>query len=142
MDSFKFMANSLDKLVNNLKPEQFENVQKHFDVNFDTLLRNGVFPYNWLNSLEKLDQTQLPPKEVFYSKLNNSNITDDDFEHALKVWDNFKIKTFREYHDLYMKLDVLLLIDVFENFRSVCLKNHGLDPCWYFTAPGWPGMHV
>ena len=123
MDSFKFMANSLDKLVNNLKPEQFENVQKHFDVNFDTLLRNGVFPYNWLNSLEKLDQTQLPPKEVFYSKLNNSNITDDDFEHALKVWDNFKIKTFREYHDLYMKLDVLLLTDVFEDFRSVCLKN-------------------
>jgi len=87
MDSFKFMANSLDKLVNNLKPEQFENVQKHFDVNFDTLLRNGVFPYNWLNSLEKLDQTQLPPKEAFYSKLNNSNITDDDFEHALKVWE-------------------------------------------------------
>jgi len=119
LDSFKFMASSLDKLVNNLKPEQFENVKKHFDVNFDMLLRKGVFPYDWFNSLEKLDETQLPPKEVFYSKLNNSNITDDDFEHAQKVWDNIKIKTFREYHDLYMKLDVLLLTDVFENFRSV-----------------------
>jgi len=100
------------------------------------LLRKGGFPYDWFNSLEKLDETQLPPKDAFHSKLNNSNITDDDFEHALRVWDNFKIKTFREYHDLYMKLDVLLSTDVFENFRSVCLKNYGLDPCWYFTAPG------
>ena len=89
LDSFKFMDSSLDKLVNNLKPEQFENRKKHFDVNFDMLLRKGVFPYDWINSLEKLDETKLPPKEAFYSKLNNSNITEDDFEHALKVWDNF-----------------------------------------------------
>jgi len=78
------MASSLDKLANNLKPEQFENVKKHFDVNFEMLLRKGVFPYDWFNSFEKLDETQLPPKEAFYSKLNNLNITDDDFEHALK----------------------------------------------------------
>ena len=78
------------------------------------------------NSLEKLHETQLPPKEAFYSKLSNSNITDDDFEHVLKVWDNLKIKTFHGYHDLYMKLDVLLLTDIFENFRSVGLKNYGL----------------
>jgi len=100
------------------------------------LLRKGVFPYDWFNSLEKLDETQLPPKEAFYSKLNNFNITDDDLEHALKVWEHFKMTTFHEYHDLYMKLDVSLLTDVFENSRSVCLKNYELDPCWYFTAPG------
>ena len=87
------------------------------------LLRKGVFPHDWFNSLEKLDERQLPQKEAFYSKLNNSNITDDDFEHALKVWDKFEIKTFREYHDLFMKLDVLLLTNVFENFRSVCSKR-------------------
>jgi len=127
---------SLDKLANNLKPEQFENVKIHFDVKFEMLLRKGAFPYDWFNSLEKSDETQLPPKEAFYSKLNNSNITDDEFEHALKVWEHFKMTTFREYDDLYMKLDVLLLTDVFENFRSVCLKNYELDPCWYFTAPG------
>ena len=103
LGSFKFMASSLDKLVNNLKPEHFEKVKKHFDVNFDMLLRKEVFPYDWFNSLEKLDETQLPPKEAFHSKLNNSNITGDDFE---QVWDNFKITTFCEYHDLYMKLDV------------------------------------
>ena len=122
LDSFKFMGSSLDRLVNNLKPEQFENVKKQFDVNFDMLLRIEVSPYDWFNSFEKLDETQFPPKEAFYSKLNISNITDDDFEHALKVWDNFKIKTFREYDDLYMTLDVLLLTDVFENFRNVCFR--------------------
>jgi len=136
LDSFKFMASSLDKLVNNLKLEQFENVKKHFDVNFDMLLREGVFPYNWFTSLEKLDETQLPPKEAFHLKLNNSNIADDDFEHAITVCENFKMTTFHEYHDLYMKLDVSLLTDVFENFRSVRLKNYGLDPCSPFTAPG------
>jgi len=79
------MANSLDKLVNNLNPEQFENAKQHFDVNFDMLLRKGVFPNDWFNSLEKLDETQLPPKEALYSNLNNSTTTDDHFEHALKV---------------------------------------------------------
>ena len=84
LDGFKFMASSLDKRVNNLKPEQFENVKKHFDVNFDMLLRKGGFPYDWFNSLEKLGETQLPPKEAFHSKLNNSNITDDDFGTPLR----------------------------------------------------------
>ena len=137
LDSFKFMASSLDKLVNNLKPEQFESLKKHFDVN---LLRKGVFPYDLIKSLEKLDETQLTPKKAFYSKLNNFNITDDDFEHAFKVWDNFKIKTFHEYHDLYMKLDVLLPTDVFENFRSVCLKNYELDPFDISQFQDWPGI--
>jgi len=73
-------------------------------------------------------------KDAFYSKLNNFNITDDDFENAIKVWEHFKMTTFHDYYDLHMKLDVLLLTDVFENFRSVCLKNYGLDPYWYFTA--------
>ena len=85
LDSFKFMASSLDKHVNDLKPAQFENVKKRFDVNFDMLLRKGVFPHDWFNSLEKVDERQLPPKEAFYSKLNNSNITDDDFEHGCGI---------------------------------------------------------
>ena len=94
------------------------------------------FAYDWFNSLEKLDEAQLPPKVAFYSKLNSSNITDDDFEHAIEVWEHFKMTTTHEYHHLYMQVDVLLLTDVYENFRSVCLNIYGLDPCWYFTAPG------
>ena len=68
--------------------------------------------------------------------MNDCDITDKDFEHALNVWKHFKMTTFREYHDLYLKTDVLLLADVFENFRDVCMKNYELDPAWYYTTPG------
>ena len=91
-------------------------------------MREGVFPYDWFDSLEKPSERNLPPKESFYSNLNDCDITDKDFEHALKVWKHFKMTTFREYHDLYLKTDVLLLADVFENFRNVCMKNYELDP--------------
>ena len=56
--------------------------------------------------------------------------------HAQKVWEHFGMKTFQEYHHLYLKTDVLLLADVFENFRNICLNNYDLDPVWYYTSPG------
>ena len=71
--------------------------------------------------MAKLSETQLPPKEEFYSKLNDEDITDDDYQHALNVWSTFNCKTIRNYHDLYLKSDVLLLANVFENFRATCL---------------------
>ena len=100
------------------------------------LLRKGVYPYDYVNSLEKLQETNLPPKEAFYSKLNEEDISDEDYQHAQNVWTTFEMKTMREYHDLYLESDVLLLADVFENFRKVSLQNYELDPCWYYTAPG------
>jgi len=102
----------------------------------ELLVQKGVFRYDWFDSLEKLSERNLPPKESLYSKLNDCDITDKDFEHALKVWKHSKMTTFREYHDLYLKTDVLLLADFFENFRNVCMKNYELDPAWYYTAPG------
>ena len=79
---------------------------------------------------------ELPPKEEFYSKLTNSGISDEDYLHAQKVWNNFGMKTMRDYHNLYLTTDVMLLEDVFENFRTVCKNNYGLDPTWYYTSPG------
>ena len=84
----------------------------------------------------KLKETELPPKEAFYSKLNNEGISDEDYTHAKKVWETFEIKTVKDYHNLYNKLYVLLLADVFENFRDICIKNYNLDPAHYYTAPG------
>ena len=81
-----------------------------------------------MNSLKRLDENELPPKEEFPSN--------DDYEHAKKVWKHFKINTFRDYHDLYNQADVLLLTDVFDNFRDVCIKNYELDSAWHYTAPG------
>ena len=72
-----------------------------------------MFPYDWFDSLEKLSDRNLPQKEAFYSKLNDRDITDKDFEHALKVCKHFKMTSFYEYHDLYLKTDVFLLADVF-----------------------------
>ena len=86
-----------------------------------------MFPYDYFDRIDKLNETQLPPKEAFFSKLNNQGISDEDYEHAKKVWETFGMKTMRDYHDLYLKTDALQLADVFENFRDVCINNYSLD---------------
>ena len=137
IDSFKFMATSLDNLVNNLPKDDFNNVKRYYtDDKLSLLTRKGVYPYDYMNTLEKLKETELPPKEAFYSKLNDEGISDKDYTHAQRVWKAFGMKTLEDYHNLYNKLDVLLLADVFENFMVICIKNYDLDPAHYYTAPG------
>ena len=103
--------------------------------NSSLLARKGVYPYDYVTSFNKLKETKLPLKEDFYSKLYDQEISDEDYQHALKVWNTFNCQTLQDYHDLYLKSDVLLLADVFENFRKTCLKHYKLDPCHYCTAP-------
>ncbi|CAH3183594.1 unnamed protein product [Porites lobata] len=136
IDSFKFLQTSLANLVSNLQPDDFRDTKREFKKNVDLLTRKGVYPYDYVSSLEKLSETQLPPKEEFYSKLNDEDITEDDYQHAINVWNTFKCKSLRDYHNLYLKSDVLLLSDVFENFRKTCLKHYKLDPAHYYTSPG------
>ena len=137
IDSFKFMATSLEKLVNNLPKDDCINLGLYYSGDkFNLLARKGVYPYEYMDSLEKLKETALPPKEAFYSRLNDGGISDEDYAHAQNVWKTFKMKYFKDYHELYNKVDVLLLADVFENFRNICLKNYELDPAHYYTAPG------
>ena len=137
IDSFRLMATSLDSLVSNLTKESFINLSRYYHgEKLQLLLRKGVFPYDWCDSIDKLSSTKLPPIDAFYSKLNDTHITEEDYHHAQNVWDTFEMKTMRSYLDLYLKSDVLLLADVFENFRDVCSINYGLDPAWYYTAPG------
>ena len=83
------------------------------------------------------EDTKLPPIEDFYSKLSDYDISEDDYKHAQKVWDTFNIKTLGEYQDLYCRTDVLLLADIFENFRDLSIVDYGLDPAHYFTLPGY-----
>ena len=136
IDSFKFLQTSLANLVSNLQPKDFINTSYIFKENTELLTRKGVFPYDYVSSLKKLDEKYLPPKEEFYSKLNDENISDEDYQHALNVFHIFNCKSIRDYHDLYLKSDVLLLSDVFENFRKTCLKHYKLDPAHYYTSPG------
>ena len=136
IDSFKFLQTSLANLVSNLQTDDFHNTKQVFKKDVKLLTRKGVYPYDYVSSLEKLSETQLPPKEEFYSKLNDEEISDDDYQHTINVWNTFECKTIRDYHDLYLKTDVLLLADVFENFRKTCLKHYSLDPAHYYTSPG------
>ena len=137
IDSFKFMASSLDKLTANLDEASFQCVNRFFHGKaVDLVRRKGVYPYDYVDSITKLSETKLPPQEQFYSELNHSSISDEDYEHVRNVWKYFNMKTMKDYHNLYLKTDVLLLADVFENFRNICVENYKLDPAWYYTSPG------
>ena len=136
-DSLKFMSSSLGALVNNLPKDAFKNLLKYFTPKQAEILKQkGFYPYEYMDSEEKFNDTKIPPREAFYSKLSGRGITEKDYKHAWNVWNTFKMKNFKEYHELYNITDVLLLADVFENFRDLCLKIYGLDPVYYFTAPG------
>ena len=89
-----------------------------------------------VDSWDKFEEKQLPIKDEFYSKLNMSGISEKDHQHACKVWNEFGLKNMGDYHDLYLKTDVILLANVFELFRKVCSDNYGLDPAQFYTAPG------
>ena len=136
IDSFKFIQTSLANLVENLEPSDFKNLNRVIKDNSSLLARKGVYPYDYVTSVDKLKETKLPSKEDFYSKLYDEEISDEDYQHAINVWKTFNCQTLQDHHDLYLKTDVLLLADVFENFRKTCLHHYKLDPCHYYTAPG------
>ena len=137
IDSFKFMASSLSSLTNNLPKNGFKNLEREYSgEKLELAKRKGVFPYDWFDSIEKLKETSLPPIEEFFSQLSGEGISQEDYDHAKKVWVVFDCKIFKDYLELYNRIDVLLLADIFENFRDICMKNYEIDPAYYFTAPG------
>ena len=143
IDSFQFMSSSLDKLVSNLPKEAFKYTSEEFTgMKLSLMSQKVVYPYDHMDSFEKFDQTELPTKQQFYSILNDQHITNDEYNHAKEVCKVFNIRTMDEYHDLYLKSDVLLLADVFESFRKTCMQYYKLGPCHYFTSPGlsWDAM--
>ena len=138
IDSIRFMANSLDSLMNNLVKDgrKLSGFEDYSEEQYELLIREGVYPHEYMTSWDKFKETQLPFKEAFYSKLNMSDISDEDYEHAQKVWKGFDMKNLGEYHDLYLKTDVILLSNVFEAFRNTCLQHYKLDPAHFYTSPG------
>ena len=138
IDSFKFMSTSLDSLVNNLPEEAFNNLKRYYTGDKLSLVmrKKGVYPYEYMDSLERFKENKLPPRESLYSRLTSEHISDEDYQHAQKVWRMFAMKTLQDYHNLYNETDVLLLADVFENFRNICMENYKLHPAHYYTAPG------
>ena len=119
-------------LVKNLGNDDFKYLSQEFDDKVLYLVKQkGFYPYEYMNGFEKFKE-ELPSKEKFYSFLTGKKINDNDYEHVLKVQNTFEMKTMKDYHDLYLKRDVLLLPDVFEKFRESSLKKQGLYPSQYF----------
>ena len=121
-----------------LKPEERVLVDRGLQL----MKRKRGYPSDWMNHAEKLAETSLPPKEAFYNKLSDSYISDEDYQHAQNVWEFFGCRTFKDYHELYLVTDVLLLADIFETFRKISVASYGLDPCYYISAPAmaWDAM--
>ena len=130
VDSLQFLNASLDKLVNSTPRDAFRltSALPHHEL----LMQKGVYPYEYMNDFARFDETSLPPPSEFYSKLSNEHITDSTYKHAQKVWDTFNCATLGDYHDIYLRTDVLLLADVFENFRKTAMATYGLDPAHYY----------
>ena len=155
IDSYRFTQDSLSNLVDNLSGinnkvsevdkkishasliEKFPNTYQlcNKDLNkLALLLRKGVYPYDYMDSWKIFKEESLPDKESFYSELNNEHITDEDYAHAEKVWDTFKIKNLGEYHDPHVQSDTSLLADVLENFRDKCTEKYELHPAHFLSA--------
>ena len=183
IDSFRFMATSLSKLVDNLTDnihndkcikcksnlcfvrvmnetllfkcidcekeyekeinkeliERFANTYTfcNNDINkFIMLLRKGVFPYEYMDGWNKINEKLIPSKELFYSNLTLENISEVDYVHANNVFKTFELNNLGDYHDLYVRSDTLLLADIFQNFRKAYIKNYELDPAHFVSLPG------
>ncbi|XP_018342240.1 PREDICTED: uncharacterized protein LOC108748509 [Trachymyrmex septentrionalis] len=140
------MSTSLDKLASYLDKNKLKIIRSKFstlsDDEFELLTRKGVFPYEYVDCAEKLQDTRLPPRKSFYSSLTGDIVSESVYAHAANVWQQFSIRTLSEYSDLYLKIDVLLLGDIFENFRESCVASYGLDLAYYYTLPGftWDAM--
>ena len=138
IDSFKFMSSSLDSLTKNLVRggKKLFGFEDYSELQYDLLTRKGVYPYEYINSWDRFNETQLPPIDAFYSNLNMSLISEEDYQHAQRVWKEFGIRDLGDYHDLYLRTDVVLLANVFEAFRDTCLRHYTLDPAHFYTSPG------
>ena len=137
IDSLKFMSSSLDSLVNNLARggNEFFGFEEYSENKYKLLIQKNIYPYEYMTDWDKFKETKLPLRESFYSKLNMAGVREEDYEHVNRTWKELGLKDLGEYHDLYLKMDVVLLANVLEAFRKVCLKNYGLDQAHFYTAP-------
>ena len=134
--SVNFLQSGFDKLVKGC--DEFAIIWKIIQTprKQRLLLKKGIYPYEYIDSFERFNETRLPPKNEFYSSLTGNGITDEDYAHAKDVWEVFGCQNLGDVHNVYVATDVLLLADVFKNFRKVCHNRYGLDPAYYYSAPG------
>ena len=135
IDSAQILLASLDKLVAANPPGAFQLTaqQEPNRERRELLMRKAVYPYEYMDTWDRFTELKLPPRKAFYSKLSDAHISDEDYTHAQTVWATFGCKTLGDYSNLSCRTVVLLLADVFETLRKMCLR---LDPAHYYTSPG------
>ena len=139
IDSYQFLVAGLSTLVDNLRrsgQDKFVHSALHLGQHLDLVTRKQIFPYEFVTSFDKLDHPGLPAREDFYSSLTETNVSEEEYRHAQKVWQTLKLDTLKDYQNLYVMTDVLLLADVFEEFRRMSLSYYQLDPAHFYTTPG------
>ena len=137
LDSYQFMSAKLEELVSLLLKSgkhNFRHTTKYMGDS-DIVFAKGVFPYSYMTCREKFLETKLPPIEAFYDKLRDEILDENDYARAREIWQSFKIQSLQQYHDHYLVSDVLLLADVFENFRNSVFNKHNLDCLHFVTLP-------
>ena len=140
LDTCNFLKALLGTLTNNSKDagiDKFAHTKRVFGDKFELLLRKGVYAYDYMDSFERFNETSLPPREAFYNTLTESDISEEDYEYALKIWKAFECETIHDFHTLYMKCDVALICDVFEHFCKIDHSDYKLDPKYYITLPSF-----
>ena len=132
------MSSSLDSLTKNQvgSRKRLFGFDYYSELQYDLFTRKGVYPYESVNSWDRFSETHLPPIDAFYSNLNMSLISEEDYQHAQKVWEEFGIHDLGDYHDLYLRTDVVLLANMYEAFRDTCLRHYSLDPAHFYTSRG------
>jgi hypothetical protein len=161
LDSHAFLSGSLEKLALKITDDQLVHTSKYFENYFRTVLhkefkeddfelvrKKGTFPYEWLDSEEKLNICKIPEEKHFLSSLKGEKITEENkekYEKILKerrdwvvnIWKTFKCETLRDVLNIYLKIDTLLLTDVFETNRKVMYSKSNLDMTKYYSLPGF-----
>ena len=146
IDSFAFLSSSIEKITDSLKDgltniddlrKVFKYSSQHFkdDEQFKIMISKGIYPYDFIDSFDKLNTVGLPSKDSFYSRLTDSKINDKDYKTAQQNYEILKCKSFMDYHKYYLTSDVLLLTDIWYNFKNLCMDIYKLDPIYYYTAP-------
>ena len=139
VDTLGFLQASLGKCVKSFPRDEFKMLKEEFgEENFGLLVRKGVFPYKYFDTIKILDEDPRNlPTEAFYSSFNDEDISDEDFVHFLNICEKFNLKTMREYHDFYCKVDTIQLADIIEYQRRRLMETHGLDILHSYTLPAF-----
>ena len=145
IDSYNFINTSLQNMINGLRTsnhnfEIFKSGMRYFDYQqelIDKCIQKGVFPYEYIDSIEKLNEKTLPSKDDFYSTLTESSVSDEEYKFALEVYKMAKCESINDYMSLYLRTDVLLLAEAFTHFRSGVSNAYGLDPAFFNTMPAY-----